>query len=134
MMPIPRAIRYVWKVPRPTGEDRAEDLMEAAYYTAMQTDRTATVILIRSDIPHPTTYSNGSYVPDGFHITISTKNTLQEQAGTFQTTHGYTKGKYDLTLAYAKSAPYINSDDDVDYKGNLIWPAGLPEEKKWHPI
>lgn len=42
MVSIPRAIRYVWKVPRPKGEDRAEDLMEAAYYTAMQTDHTAT--------------------------------------------------------------------------------------------
>ncbi|KAL9012787.1 MAG: hypothetical protein Q9173_002462 [Seirophora scorigena] len=134
MMPGYRSIKYVWKVPRPDNEERAQILIEAAFYTAMQTHLTASVILIRSDVPHPTTFQNGAYVKDNYHITISVKNPQQEEDGTHSTTHGYTKSKTDLEIVGVSPNGYINRDDKLDNKGHPIWPAGLAEEQVLHPI
>lgn len=42
-----RAFTYVWKIPRPQDEFVAQQLMAAAYKTAMATDPHATTVLIR---------------------------------------------------------------------------------------
>lgn len=47
MVPKYKPVKYVWKMPRPLKERYAEDLMDAAYYTAMETDPDTKEILIR---------------------------------------------------------------------------------------
>lgn len=42
-----KAITYVWKIPRPTIDKAAMDLMGAAYQTATKTDPNVTTVLIR---------------------------------------------------------------------------------------
>ncbi len=47
MVPKYKPVKYVWKVARPLKEKDAEALMDAAYYTAMETDPDVKEILIR---------------------------------------------------------------------------------------
>ncbi|KAI4174790.1 MAG: hypothetical protein LQ346_008188 [Caloplaca aetnensis] len=133
MAPKFKPITYVWKMPRPKNQEWAEELMRAAYDTAMRIDRDTKVILIRSD-PHTTTRAGKHYVGDDPHVTISCKSSHQILDGTHQTIHGYTRSLKNLEVLRAEPSDYVNPDDTIDNKGKLVWPGGLPEEEQWHPL
>ncbi|KAL8930418.1 MAG: hypothetical protein Q9208_000602 [Pyrenodesmia sp. 3 TL-2023] len=133
MVPKYKAVKYVWKMPRPLKERYAEDLMDAAYFTAMETDPDTKEILIRSDA-HSTTRIGGEWVADPPHITVSCKNAEQVRSGTHQTSHGYTKSLTDLEILRVTPDGFAKADNTMYKRGKTHWPEGLPEEEKYHPV
>ncbi|KAI4186179.1 MAG: hypothetical protein LQ346_005746 [Caloplaca aetnensis] len=126
-----RAITYVWKIQRPPDDLRARVLMAAAYQTAKRVDPNVTTVLVRSPI-HSSSRINGQWVKDDPHVTICAKNSTQEEMKTHEAAHGYTVSLDDPTLVRHKPSYFEKPDDTRDYRGNEIWPTGLPTEVVMH--
>ncbi|KAL8824481.1 MAG: hypothetical protein Q9170_008139 [Blastenia crenularia] len=133
MAPKFQAVKYQWKCDRPEDPEEADDLMDAAYKATKLREPSPKVILVRSKV-HMTTYYGGQYVADKPHITVSYKNAQQVKNKTHGTCHGYTKTAKDLQIVDAKSTGFVKPDATVDNKGKPIWPGGLEEEEKYHPV
>lgn len=145
-----RAITYVWKIQRPPDDLRARVLMAAAYQTAKRVDPNVTTVLVRL-VParnkghivtgltwlvrspiHSSSRINGQWVKDDPHVTICAKNSTQEEMKTHEAAHGYTVSLDDPTLVRHKPSYFEKPDDTRDYRGNEIWPTGLPTEVVMH--
>ncbi|KAL8944764.1 MAG: hypothetical protein Q9211_000480 [Gyalolechia sp. 1 TL-2023] len=114
-----RAVTYVWKIQRPLLEEKARELMAAAYQTATATDPQVTTVLIRSPI-HAETWRNGQLVIDDPHLTVCAKNAAQEQRKTHETAHGYTRSMEDATLLRTNPSGYVKPDNTKDNRGKEV--------------
>ncbi|KAJ0418187.1 hypothetical protein BJY00DRAFT_315236 [Aspergillus carlsbadensis] len=106
--------------------ERRSALVDLAYATARDQLLAPKAILIRSDL-HMTTSHGGKHIPDpiGWHCTIAFKSEDQITRAYHVTSHGYTKGKDDFSLAQA-----IHSEEKPDNT-----PRGNPKAKRvvWPP-
>ncbi|KAL8975243.1 MAG: hypothetical protein Q9197_000546 [Variospora fuerteventurae] len=97
----------------------------------MAADPNATTVLVRSDV-HPTTTKGGVVVKDDPHITLCSKNSIQQQENTHEASHGYTRTLTDWTLVRPSPSKYVKPDDTKDRNGKPIWPSGLETETIVH--
>ncbi|OJD22996.1 hypothetical protein ACJ73_05653 [Blastomyces percursus] len=117
-------IECIWKVARPKNETIVRALMYASYQTAIQTDPNTTRVLIRSYIS-PSTRTNGAWVKDKPHITVSVKNPQTSQVGQHQTSHGYTP--HIKSFDVIRVSPNSNIAND---SSSLAWPASMETNDK----
>lgn len=74
---------------------------------------------------HPSTRTNGAWVKDKPHITVSVKNPQTSQAGQHQTSHGYTP--HITSFDVIKVSPNLYIADD---SSSLAWPASMETNDK----
>ncbi|CAI7574126.1 unnamed protein product [Penicillium glandicola] len=114
---------YFYEGMLPANPHRLQALIALAYQTARDRKLYPKAILIRSN-EHSSTSQNGFHKPDplGWHVTLCFKDEIQLANKTHTASHGYVKGKGDLTFTKAThSNPKL--DSHLKSNGKPVWPS-----------
>lgn len=93
-------------------------------YRWIKPESNAYGIAIGRSREHPTTSRGGRHQPDplGWHVTLCYKDEAQMSRGTHAASHGYVKGKGDLTFVKATHEGE-KLDSVLKSNGKPVWPS-----------
>ncbi|KAI2734412.1 hypothetical protein DTO013E5_9993 [Penicillium roqueforti] len=116
---------YFYRGMLPENQQRLRDLIALAYQTARDRKLYPKAILIRSN-EHSSTSQGGIYKPDplGWHVTLCFKDDVQLASNTHVASHGYVKGKGDLTFLQATHSG-VKPDSHLKSSGKPVWPSEM---------